>query len=351
MKNNHCGIIYLSFIAFLLLVSSRAFAAPVRFRHQNAAPQAPMSQAEAPRLPVYIAELSNVNDYRLFANGGWDGNWYAGFNVCWIEELPPPPAGKYRRAFIGAKLGRAKTRPVSGKPVWEKEAIPGEIFLSLASTPSWEATQKYFLTDAGDIPVEGDPENALENAGESRWFWAEVPLDAVNLTGKNYLALWSPTEYFVSIASSPVIAGGWGGQKINSWLNNDVKGYAPLNPATSLKTPISVFEPAIAMKLIPEERGQEIIVTVVDVKGGRDKTGNKTFIASVEGQEIEKAWLEISVNGGSWKKQGRYVYTAPYMFTLKADVLSGGKTAVRCAATDIWGDTGYSRSVELQVTR
>jgi hypothetical protein len=303
------------------------------------------------RLPVYIAELSNINDYTLFANGGWDGNWYIGFNVCWIKELPPPPKGDYVRAFIGAKIGRAKTRSVSGKPIWEKEPIPGDIYLSLSSTPSWKATQKYFLTDTGNIPVEGDYENALENVGESRWFWTEVSLDAVNLDGPNYLALWSPTEYLVSIASSPLLAGGWGSQKISSWLNNDIKGYAPMKPATALKTPISVFEPAIAMKLISRGSEQDITVTIEGVKEGRSKTSNKTFIASVNGQEIEKAWLEVSVIGGQWQKHGRYVYGAPYLFTLKADSLPNGKIAVRCAAADVWGTIGYSRPVEIQVSR
>lgn len=342
----HC--LYKAFLVCVLLMNCLS---PASGQEQQANGTVNISATQACSLPVYIAELSNINDYTLFANGGWNGNWYVGFNVCWIEELPTPPKGDYVRAYVGARLGRAKTRPVSGKPVWEKEAIPGEIYMSLASTPSWKATEKYLLTDAGNIPVEGDEENALENAGESRWFWTEVPLEAVNFNGPNYLALWSPTEYFVSIASSPVIAGGWGGQKVNSWLNNDVKGYAPMNPATALKTPLSVFEPAIAMKLVPRSNDQEVRVTVESITEGRVKTANKTFIASVAGQEIEKAWLEVSTNGGPWHKQGRYVYSAPYMFTLKADALPDGKTAVRCTASDIWGNTGYSKPVELQISR
>jgi len=122
-------------------------------------------------LPVYLAELSNLNDYLLFANGGWDGNWYAGFNVCWMKELPIPAAGDYIRAFVGAKLGRMKTRPIAGKPVWEREPIPGSLYISVNSTPSWKQSNSYFLVDARDIPLEGDAENALEGVGESRWFW------------------------------------------------------------------------------------------------------------------------------------------------------------------------------------
>src|SRR4051812_24400091 len=58
--------------------------------------------------PVFVAKASNPNDYSLFANGGWDGNWYVGYNTCWIKKLPAIPLGHYARAYIGAKLGRMK---------------------------------------------------------------------------------------------------------------------------------------------------------------------------------------------------------------------------------------------------
>jgi hypothetical protein len=301
-------------------------------------------------MPVYIAELSNINDYTLFANSGWDGNWYAGFNVCWMEEFAQPPKGKYSRAFIGAKLGRMKTRPAPGKPVWEKEAIPGEIYMSLSSTPSWKSNQRYFLTLTRDIPVEGDAENALESTGESRWFWVEVPIKAVNMNGANYAALYSPTEYFTSTSSSPAIAGGWGSQKVNSWLNNDVKGYPPINAKTSLKTPITVFEPAIAMKLIPEGAKQDIVVDISEIKDGKAQTSNKSVIANITGNQIEQVWLEVSVDGKYWEKQGRIIYSPPYILTLKADSLPQGKVQVRCAAADIWENKGYSVPIDISVS-
>ncbi|MHB9155226.1 MAG: hypothetical protein ACYC5N_05965, partial [Endomicrobiales bacterium] len=282
-------------------------------------------------LPVYLSELSNINDYALFANSGWDGNWYAGFNVCWMEALPAAPQGEYVKAFVGAKIGRMKTRSAQGRPVWEKEPIPGSIYMALSSTPAWKNTQSNFLVDTRDLPLEGDFENALEGVGEARWFWAEVPLSSVNFDGPNYVALWSPTEYFVSTASSPILAGGWGSQKVNSWMNNDVRGYPPINPRSSLKTPITVFEPAIAMKLVPAGAEQEIVVTIDNIREGRDGTANKSFFVSVRGEEIEKAWLEISVEGGPWEKRGRYAYSAPFFLTLKADALPEGKINVRCA--------------------
>ncbi|MBN1824592.1 MAG: hypothetical protein JW803_09775 [Endomicrobiales bacterium] len=306
--------------------------------------------AELP-LPIYVCELSNINDYSLFANGGWDGNWYVGFNVCWMEEFKEIPQGEYSRAFIGAKLGRMKTRPVPGKPIWEKEPIPGRIYLSLSDKPSWKPSQAVFLCDTQEIPLEGDWENALEGVGESRWFWAEVPVKKINFRGSTFIALWSPTEYFISTASSPILAGGWGGARVNSWMNNDVQGYAPLNLNTSLKTGISTFEPAIAIKLVPENCYQEIAVRIVDVREGREKTSNKTFVVSVTGSGIEQVWLEVTDENGAWAKHGRSVYAAPYMLTLKAGALPAGKQSVRCAASDIWGNAGYSTPVEIEVAR
>jgi hypothetical protein len=302
-------------------------------------------------LPVYLSELSNLNDYSLFANNGWDGNWYVGFNVCWIEMTPQPPAGDYRKAFIGAKLGRMKSRSVKGKAVWEKEVIPGSVYIAVSSTPSWKTNQQYFLAASEDLPLEGDPENAVEGVGEARWFWVEVPLANINLNGSNYIAVWSPAEYFVSVASAPILAGGWGGKKVNSWISNDVKGYPPLNSAVALKTGISVFEPAIAMKLAPAGTEQDVSVTVTEVKEGRENTSNKTFIADIGGDGIEKAWLEVSPDGLKWAKQGRNVYSTPYMLTLRNEKLPEGQILVRVGASDIWGNKGYSEPVTILSTK
>ena len=344
-------------IVIFILVSSLAFAVEkasnIMYKETGGISRnnVPADSGLQKPFPVYIAELSNINDYTLFANAGWDGNWYAGFNVCWMEEIPRPPAGSYVRAFIGAKLGRMKTRPAAGRPVWEKEPIPGTLYMSINSTPSWKQANSYFLADSRDIPLEGDSENALEGVGESRWFWTEVPVNAVNLEGPTYLALWSPTEYFVSTASSPILAGGWGSNKVNSWLNNDVKGYPPLNPASALKTAITAFEPAIALKLVPAGTQQDITVRILQVVGGRTGTSNKTFITSVGGEEIEKAWLEVNYSSDSWKKHGRYVYNAPFSFTLNPVQLPEGKIKVRAVAVDIWGNTGSSEPVEIEVAK
>lgn len=303
-------------------------------------------------LPIYISELPNINDYTLFANGGgWDGNWYIGFNLCWIERLPPAPVGNYLRAYIGAKIGRMKTRQIPGKPIWEKEPIPGDIYISISSTPAWKANQSFFLVNTIDIPLEGEPDVALNGVGEARWFWVEVPLNIINFEGENYVAIWSPTPYFVSTASSPILAGGWGSKKVNTWLNNDIRGYPPLNPKESLKTSIIVYEPAIAIKLIPENTFQDIRVLILESKKGRENTEDKTLLISVQGDQIERVWIEISNDGNEWKKIGRYLWSPPYMFTLQANLFNEGDYKIRACASDIWGNIGYSTPLEIKISR
>ena len=98
--------------------------------------------AASPDYPVFVAQIPNPNDYSVFANGGWDGNWYVGFNNGWIKKLPPVPKGNYARAYLGAKLGRMKSLPPTGKPP-EFNPIPGEIWIGVSSTSSWSASERW----------------------------------------------------------------------------------------------------------------------------------------------------------------------------------------------------------------
>jgi hypothetical protein len=319
-------------------------------KEKNTSEQAVNTEKKLP-LPVYISELSNINDYFLFANGGWDGNWYVGYNVCWMEQLQKPPLGEYVRAYIGAKLGRMKTRAVAGKPIWEKEPIPGDIYIAIASTPAWKSYQSYFLTSTKYIPLEGDPENALEGIGESQWFWVEVPMPRVNLGADNFVALFSPTPELNSIGTSPSLAGGWGSQTVNSWMSSDISGAPPITAASSLKTPITVFEPAIAMKLIPKGSEQNIFIEIAEIKPGKRNTPNKTFALEVYGQAIRKVWMECSVDGKKWAQYGRAVYTPPYTLTLKPGDFGGGSVKIRFVATDVWENAGYSKVSEIVISK
>src|SRR5438477_3405054 len=98
--------------------------------------------AAASDYPVFLTQVPNPNDYSLFANGGWDGNWYVGYNTCWIKKLPPIPTGEYSRAYMGAKLGRMKL-VANPKNIWDKQPVPGTIYMAIASTTAWSRDRNY----------------------------------------------------------------------------------------------------------------------------------------------------------------------------------------------------------------
>lgn len=341
MKKNTLLVFYLVFLPLLITVLA-AVSEAENNKSQKTNPY--------PAMPVYITELPNINDYDIFANSGWDGNWYVGYNVCWIKRFPSVPEGRYVKAQIGAKMGRAKTQRVPDKPAWEKEPIKGTVYIAISSTPAWRSDCRYYLASAEDMPLEGDAENALGGTGESRWFWAEIPLDRINFQGENYIALWSPNQYFVSRDSSPILCGGWGvkNPEANTWLNDEIQGAPPIDVSNSLKTPISVFEPAIALKLIPDNSVQDIPVEIVAMRETRGRS--QVILASIYGSQIDRAWLEYAdAELGGWKKTGRYIYQAPYTFTLNPAGLPEGKISVRIACEDAWLNRGYSTPFEIFV--
>jgi len=312
-------------------------------------PVAKSTQAESAIYPVFLADLPNPNDFSLFANGGWDGSWYVGYNTCWIQKIVVPQ-GNYKKAYIGVKLGRMKSVPVPGSPPWEKKAIPGEIYVAVSSTPSWTRKQSYFLVSSEDIPLEPDPENAVEGAGEAKWFYTEVPLKLINTPGDNFIAVWSPTNRLNAISNSPVLAAGWGTKEVDTWLNNNIKGMPPASSIKTVSTPITVFEPAIALKLIPasaptDRNPRVAIFKIEDGKAIGKIPAPKVVWSAVEGQSIERSWVEISTDAKTWNRYGRYAWSAPYCFTLKTNEItmtSEGKAFVRVGAADIFENTGFS---------
>jgi len=308
--------------------------------------------------PVFVASRSNPNEYSVFANNGWDGNWYVGYDTAWIQKLPPLPGGNYARAFIGAKLGRMKTLPPVGRPP-VFNPIPGELWMALSSTTAWTSDHRLRLTTTEDIPLDGNAEYPLENAGESQWFWVEIPTDWINTTGDNYLALWSPTPELVSVSSAPILAAALGGKEAGTWIVSNLTGELPRIPKDPPGAALSFFQPAIALKLIPAEpSGASPVVKAVSWEPGTPAHPKPVITANVSGDSIERAWLEYLAPGQrqgdvvrpQWKKIGRPLWKAPYAFTIAQEELPQGKTQIRVAAADIWERVGISDAFAIEVS-
>ena len=292
-------------------------------------------------LPTYIALQQNINDFGRFADGGDDANWYIGYNNAWIVKLPPAPMGDFGRAYIGAKIGRAKTRP-SPRKSWQREVIPGKIYRGISQTASFTAQQRFFLAETGDMPTEPVPDAHVDGVGAGEWFWAEVPLALVSFSQPNYLIVWSPTEAFVKTSSSPVLAGAAVddglARETRAWNNHSITGMPPRTPGAALETPLNSISPALAIKLVPPSSSE------ISVSEFLFERGAKKCLArfSAWGENITEAWVEHSRDGLDWERVSRILRRQPFDFTLTADRCPAPGDYLRGAARDVLGTTAAS---------
>jgi len=343
------------------------------------------------RYPVIIAEVENLNDFALFATSGWDGNWYVGYNHAWVTKLPEAPEGSYAKAYLGAKLGRAKNfirrqlerarthfEQLKNLPEQEREESAkqlkytsfkeisqkieelgkklssphsGKIYIGINSSPHWDKKHSFFLVPEDDIPREGDPEEALEQVGEARWFWIEVPLSLVSFDKENYVAIWSPDENLNSAQVSPILASAWGSREVNTWLGQESQGKAP----SSLSRPVTIFEPALAIKLVPSNE-KRVLVEILNITDEEEIKEKRVVTATVSGEDIVRAWLEISRDKSSskvqkWLRTGRFAFGAPYSITLDPGKLEEGIHYLRVGAEDFWGNVGYGRPTKVMIRK
>jgi hypothetical protein len=317
---------------------------PLPLDQTQAAASSEPAKAEEPKvLPDYLALESNLNDFVAFSDGGWDGNWYVGYNSCWIVKLPPATAGSFVRAFIGAKLGRAKMTSKPGN-AFEQFPIPGKIYMALSPNPAFSTEQSYFLTATDDIPAQPDPNLISSRIGDPGWFWTEVPVEAISTQGPNYLAIWSNTEGFVSVSSSPILAAAKTEQPADAWLNRSIHGVPPRDPAAALETRLSRLLPALAIKLVPANHNA---VKVGGLRLDRSADGETVLRFSAEGSNIEETWYEVSYDMLSWMREGPLLRHPPFAFTLSPRLSSAREAFVRVVAVDSLGNQGQSAPSRL----
>jgi len=292
-------------------------------------------------LPAYVSLNPNINDFGRFSDGGDDANWYIGFNNSWIVKLPPAPIGEFTRAFIGAKIGRAKTRPNPNKP-WLRETIPGKIYMAIAQTPSFTSEQSFFLADTSDIPLEADAQAHLEGVGSGEWFWAEVPMRLVSFSQPNYLIIWSPTEAFDKTATAPVLAAAAveeaSPRETRAWNNHSITGVPPRDPRGALETPLNTIVPALALRLSPPNTSE---ISVSEFRF--DRIGRKCLVRfSAWGENIAEAWVDRSRDGLDWEKASRLQRRQPFSFTFAPDRCPAPGAYLRGSVRDVLGAVGHT---------
>ncbi len=301
----------------------------------------PAFSAGSAFVPAYFAPEPDLGRYYRYADGGFHADWYVGYNNCWVVKLPPIPTGGYAKAFIGAKLGRAKIK--SWPAAWDPEPIPGKIYMALNQAPSFNSDHTFFLAEAADIPREPLPNDSLDGVDSSRWFWSEVPLSRVSGSSDNYLALWSSSRYFISASSSPIIAAAMSqGGPENVWLNRSIRGNPPSGDGV-LETPISGLKPAMAVKLVPLNE-YKVFIKGFSAELTQDEI--RVSFAAI-GEDIRAAWLEVSYDKFDWQRVTRYFFRAPYFWTFGRDAISRDMFYLRAAAVDNLENIGYSKEITV----
>lgn len=300
----------------------------------------PAFAAKSP-IPVYHSLEKNLAKYYLYADGGFNADWYVGYNNCWVVKLPPVAAGGFSKAFIGAKLGRSKI--MSWPMSWDPRPIPGKIYLALNNEPTFNSENMYFLVDAADIPREPLPNDHLEGVDSSRWFWTEIQLSKLSSEKPNYMALWSSSRYFISSSSAPIVAAAKSDStEEDVWLSRSIKGNPPSGDSV-FDIPISGLKPAIAIKLVP---ANEYKVFIKGFMAELDATSVTASFAAI-GEDIRATWLEVSYDKFDWQRVTRYMFKAPYFWDFGREEISRDMFYLRAAAVDNLENIGYSKEIVI----
>lgn len=306
------------------------------------------SEGSSPDAVTFVSLAENINDCGRFADAGPDSGWYVGFNNAWIVKLPPAPTAKYARAFLGAKIGRAKSAPVPGQR-GKRAPLPGKVYIAISDKPAFKSDQSFFLAETRDLPLEADPAAYTPGTGASEWFWAEVPLRLVSSDSENFLIAWSPTDYFISPSSSPILAAcdppqGQRPSAPIAWNNHSLHGVAPRAEEGTLETPVHNLLPALAIKLVEAGSAKPQIRSF----SSRPVTGGFLFSFSVFGADIDLVWLETSQDQLDWQRSTRYIRRPPYLLVLPYDQISTRGTYVRASAAGLTGAMGSGEAIFIR---
>ncbi len=293
--------------------------------------------------PKFVSLIDDLNMYYLYANGGFHADWYVGYNNAWIVKLPPIDKEGYVKAFIGAKLGRAKN--TSYPTASDLKPIESKIFVSISDSPKFPP-KAYLLCENSDIPFEALEEESIRWVDSAKWFWTEIPLKAISSDKDNYVAIWAQSQNLTSSQTSPIIAAGYlDDGKENVWVNTSIKGSIS-TVENSLEIPISGIKPAIVIKLIKENDYRVVIknfsyYTTSDLH---------SFSWNVIAADAQKSWLEISFDRIKWDRLSRYIFSPPYSISFKSTEIPQDVFYVRACSTDIFENTECSSYVSVNNT-
>lgn len=288
----------------------------------------------------YISLVSDLNKYYLYANGGYHADWYVGYNNAWIVKFPAVDTTAYTKAFIGAKLGRAKN--ISYPSSRNLNPRDSKIFVSISNSPKF-SSKAYVLCENSDIPLEPLDDESIDGVDSSKWFWTEIPIKSISTDSENYVAIWAESKDLKDSNSSPIIAAAYlKDNQENVWVSPSIKG-SVVNVDNILEIPISNIKPAVVIKLIPEN-DYKVIIKNFNVQ--RDKN-DYIFSWTVISADTQKSWLEISYDRIKWNRFSKYLFLPPYSYSFSPKELPNDFFYVRACALDNFENFDCSTHISI----
>ncbi len=292
----------------------------------------------------YVSLIKDISEYYLYANGGFDADWYIGYNNAWIINLGPIDTTGFKKAYIGVKLGRAKNKSYPKSD--DIEPFEGRIMISISQSPVFPS-YSYVLCELKDIPMEPIESESLKKVDSSKWFWTEIPLNKISSVKDNYIAVWANAKELTSSAKSPIIAAGYLDDGIeNVWINHSIRGSMPSNE-TACEMAVSGIKPAIVIKLVPENDYKVVIKNFDYFKEGE----KMIFSWNAIGTDIYKSWIEISYDRLEWKPFTNYLYSPPYFISYRVDDLPKDIFYLRSCAQDVFENVGCSSHISINLLK
>src|SRR5262249_37322256 len=124
----------------------------------------------------------------------------------------------------------------------------------------------------------------------------------------------------------------------------------PRTSGASPGTPISYFQPAMALKLIPKGPAHPMTVQLADWKAASADHPKPVVTARIAGDSVERAWLEYSQSNHTWAPAGRPLWKAPYIFTVDQTKLPEGRVQLRVVAANLWEERAASQPFAVDIS-
>ena len=127
---------------------------------------------------------------------------------------------------------------------------------------------------------------------------------------------------------------------MRAWNNHMLLGVPPRHEEGTLQTPINL-QPAMAIKLI-RSSGGPLSISDFSIQSGELSI---TAGFSVEGKDVDLAWIEMSQDELEWSRLTTFIRSPPYLYSIPRNQLPPQGAYLRAKARSTYADEGTSGNV------